>query len=236
MANRLRLPDTLASITDPVGPNPFPVETVQHKVWEEATRKAEEEICRLNAEGLSSLTPETALLDWLPSLVAAKFDVWAKRTIQVVWTDGAVRGYDRLLIDQANSWIDTVSQFLERDPPRDPVEPVLLSLRNRLAARVEHWRAEARGYRAAQEAHAQTEASTNATVPGEGRVGGPRLAAWLKAEMRKRKNITRNHLHVLTDLDRKTIKAMLDAKPVARVRLEKLASGLGVSVSEIPTD
>ena len=38
-------------------------------------------------------------------------------------------------------------------------------------------------------------------------VGGPRLAAWLRAEMEKRE-LTRHRLHVLTQLDRKTIKRM----------------------------
>src|SRR6516162_7865135 len=110
MEYRFRLPDTLASSGDPVDGNPFRVQSVLHEVWKEATLKAEEEICRVNSDSMSLLTPENAL-DWLPTLVTAKFDVWAKRNIQVVKSDAAVQHYDQWLLGYANSWIDEVSRL-----------------------------------------------------------------------------------------------------------------------------
>ena len=67
------------------------------------------EVSRINAEASSLLTPATAN-EWMPTLVVAKFDVWAKRGVQVVWTDDAVRHYDGWLVGYANAWIESVSR------------------------------------------------------------------------------------------------------------------------------
>ena len=71
-------------------------------------------------------------------------------------------------------------------------------------------------------------------------VGGPRLAAWLQAEMEKRNHMKSNRLHVLTDLDRKTIKRMLAGQRVHTDSIRKLAQGLSlegphVSPDDVPT-
>ena len=67
------------------------------------------------------------------------------------------------------------------------------------------------------------------------KIGGPRLAEWLKTQM-QRDAMTANYLHKCTDLDRKTIKKILNAQPVRKTCLNKLADGLSVSASDIPTD
>jgi hypothetical protein len=84
-------------------------------VWSEATRRAEEAVSRINVESLSLLTPENAQ-SWLPSLVVAKFKVWAERGIHVVWSDAAMDHYGRWLVSYANSWLDEVSSYYEREP------------------------------------------------------------------------------------------------------------------------
>ena len=71
-------------------------------------------------------------------------------------------------------------------------------------------------------------------------VGGPDLAAWLLAEMEKRK-LSLNRLHVLTQLDRKTIGRMLTCQKVHTAGIRKLADGLShepptVAIQDIPTD
>jgi len=235
---RIRLPETFLSAGDPVDGNPFPMEDARHKVWTDATRRAEEETCRINSRSLSSLTPSNAQ-DWLPMLIVEKFNVWAERGVHVVWSDGAVRHYDGWLLGYANACIDEVLRFYARYPPPVSAESILINLRNLLGARVQYWKAEARRYRAEQELN-------RAALPVEvqsksNRVGGPKLARWLTAEMEKRGHLTDNRLHVLSGLDRKTIKAIRAGERVAEVRLRKLADGLSkegpsVSVSDIPTD
>jgi hypothetical protein len=78
------------------------------------------------------------------------------------------------------------------------------------------------------------------TLRSSDRVGGPRLAEWLRAQM-IRHDMTVNRLHALSDLDRKTIEKMLAAQRVRVSAFEKLARGLSadsasVAVSDIPTD
>ena len=64
-------------------------------------------------------------------------------------------------------------------------------------------------------------------------VGGPRLAAWLRAEMEKRE-LTQHRLHVLTQLDRKTIKRMLAGQRVRTDCIRKLAQGLSSAGPHVP--
>ena len=88
-----------------------------------------------------------------------------------------------------------------------------------------------------QESAATTSSdSPEQQVPTPNKLGGPKLAAWLAAEMEKRDHMTNNGLHDLTGLDRKTIKAILAGQSVTNVRLHKLAAGLSLPVSDIPTD
>ena len=67
------------------------------------------------------------------------------------------------------------------------------------------------------------------------KVGGPRLAAWLKKEMQVY-CMTLRQIQKDTRLDRKTIKKILDGRPVRRVCLDKLPLGLEEDVSDIPTN
>ena len=72
-------------------------------------------------------------------------------------------------------------------------------------------------------------------------VGGPRLAEWLATEMKQRDRMTINRLYVLSDLDRKTIKKILNGEPVREKSRQKLADGLSkegpqVSDSDVPSD
>jgi len=154
LLERLRLPESLVGSGDPVEGNPYPVEHPAHQVWIDATRQAEMEVIRTNADASSLLTPATAD-EWMPTLVVAKFDVWARRGVRVVWTDNAVDQYDAWLVGYANTWIESISRLvMSRHPPLPAADTVLAELRRRLAARVHHWKAEARRYRVRQEAHA----------------------------------------------------------------------------------
>jgi hypothetical protein len=69
----------------------------------------------------------------------------------------------------------------------------------------------------------------------EALTGGPRLAAWL-SQLMKRKGLTVNRIHVLTGLDRKTIKAICAGKRVSTRLLQKLSEGLKIPEADIPTD
>ena len=51
-SERFRLPDSFASVGDPVEGNPFPLDDPLHTVWIEATRKAEEAVCHLTSSAL----------------------------------------------------------------------------------------------------------------------------------------------------------------------------------------
>ena len=71
-------------------------------------------------------------------------------------------------------------------------------------------------------------------------IGGPRLAAWLRAEMEQR-NITVHRLHTLTRMDRKTILKVLNGERVRAPFRRKLAGGLSlegpsVLVDDVPSD
>ena len=95
MADRpdvLNLPAGLLSSGDPVEGTPFPADDLRHKVWDDATRRAEEELFRFNSDLLKTRpdSPDAAV-SWMSRLVEGKFDIWAKRRIHVVWSDGAVR-------------------------------------------------------------------------------------------------------------------------------------------------
>lgn len=175
----LRLPHSLAESGDPIEGNPYPKEHPAYQVWIDATRRAEGEVCRIDAEASSSLTPANAD-NWLPALAVSKFDVWARRGVKVVWTDAAMRQYDRWLLDYANAWIEDVSRCLTAHPPPFPPELVLTDLRRRLGARVVYWKAESRRYRSLQEAHAA------AAVPAVPRVPSGEL-------VKRRRHLVQKH-------------------------------------------
>jgi hypothetical protein len=142
-SERFRLPDSFASVGDPVEGNPFPVDDPLHQVWIGATRKAEEEVCQITSSALSNLTPSTTQ-DWPATLIIAKFDAWAQRGASVVWSDRAVQHYDQWLVCYANSSLAEVAQSDTFAPPADSVDGSLIDLRNRLGAQVHAWKAVAR--------------------------------------------------------------------------------------------
>jgi hypothetical protein len=122
------------------------------------------EVIRINADASSLLTPATAD-EWMPTLVVSKFDVWAARGAKVVWTDDAVHEYDAWLVGYANGWIESVSRLLMSHAPPFPPEMALGDLRRLLAARVHHWKAEARLHRLQQEANAPAPSRCFSSAP-----------------------------------------------------------------------
>jgi hypothetical protein len=72
-------------------------------------------------------------------LCIGKFDIWAKRGIQVVWSEVALRSYDEWLFRHAQGWLEDLGKAgYDAD--------VLIELRLRLMERVEWWKGEARRY------------------------------------------------------------------------------------------
>ena len=140
---RFRLPDSFASVGDPVEGNPFPVDHPLHQVWIEATRKAEDEVCHNTSTALLNLTPAAAE-DWPAALIIAKFDAWAQRGASVVWSDRAVQHYDQWLVAYANDWLDAAARPFVAAPPVESVARSLMELRNQLGAQVHAWKAVAR--------------------------------------------------------------------------------------------
>lgn len=64
-------------------------------------------------------------------------------------------------------------------------------------------------------------------------IGGPRLAAWLKAQQGTG---TLHSLHVATRVDRKTLSKILKADKISFVVLRRLSTELKIPLSEIPTN
>jgi hypothetical protein len=152
-----QLPANLQHAGDPVDGNPFPADDLRHKVWKDATLKAEEEACRVNSEFLKqSPTGQQGFVVWVQqgkmasaaqyfatwtlALCVAKFDIWAKRGIHVVWSEAAVKAYDQWLCNYAQSWLNAQEKLDNLS------HSALLDLRSRLVERVEYWKAEARRY------------------------------------------------------------------------------------------
>jgi hypothetical protein len=142
-AERFRLPDSFASLGDPVEGNPFRVDDPFHQVWIGATRKAEAAVCHHTSTALLNLTPSPAQ-DWPATLILARFDAWAERGASIVWSDRAVQHYDQWLVAYANAWLADVARPHTSAPLADPVDGSLMELRNRLGAQVHAWKAVAR--------------------------------------------------------------------------------------------
>src|ERR1700680_3389137 len=109
----ISLPAGLRSNGDPIEGNPFPKDDPRHPVWSDATRVAAEELCRVNLKFLkapSSLNPESFsaenLAAWKVAFTLERFDVWAARAIQVVWSDRAAEAFAQFIVDYAESWLN----------------------------------------------------------------------------------------------------------------------------------
>ena len=82
----LDLPAELKSSGDPVPENPFPKDDMRHEVWKEATREADTELRLFNSNVLKTRPdPLDDGVRWWCALVVGKFDVWAKRSLRVVF-------------------------------------------------------------------------------------------------------------------------------------------------------
>ncbi len=148
----LRIPETFRTSGDPCEENPFDPSDQRHGVWRDATRRAEEEVARINVRWMGGLTVDNAE-DWAPSLWAARFSVWAERGIHVVWSDRDVAIFDDWLLRYANSSLSALAEFFEKCPPPPTYrDQVLLKTRNLLAREVQRWKAEGRRYVAEQKA------------------------------------------------------------------------------------
>ncbi len=147
-----RLPEGFASVRDPVEGNPFPANHSCHRVWENATRAAEEQVYRLNAHYMASYKQDNVdAASWFNALVVEKFNAWAFRNLHGVLSDRDVDHYGPWLNSYANQWIELVSR--DAHTPRHILVAQLQVLRNQLGGRVHYWKAEARKYRAEQEAY-----------------------------------------------------------------------------------
>ena len=143
------LPDGYRANPDPVEGNPFRQGDPRHRIWEEASRIAEERWYRFCAQHLEAAPQHpSAYPEWVVKLTSRRFDIWAERGLAVVWSDAAARAYDQWLVNYADSCLQSVAS-LRREQLADP----LPRLGATLAARVSHWKADARGYLAEQPEH-----------------------------------------------------------------------------------
>ena len=145
----MKLPESLRSTRDPCDGNPFSDLNPRHAVWAAASRVAEEEVSRVGAQYLHGAS-QSVTLDELADLdlwwAAARFDVWAKRGVCVVWSEPELHAYDEWLFTYAENWLTTLESS-----SRFPTE-VLGRIRTQIVGRMLYWKAEARRYRAEQEA------------------------------------------------------------------------------------
>ena len=226
------LPETFESVGDPSDGNPFPEDHPGHRVWTDVTRRAEEAVCRIRAKATAA--PFGTLVDachWHANLVASQFDVWAERSISVVWSERALKGFDEWLVRYANAWLEMLAQHFASHPSPIPAysNDVLMETRNRLSGRVHYWKAEVRRYRAQQEEHAKT--------------AGDRPGAVGAAIVKRRKRLIQEYrtAHGLTVADfarrlgmsETAVRGIIkeDRSRFAQDKRDKLLSVLGVSQS-----
>ena len=146
---------------DPVEGNPFPEDNPRHREWQDATRLAEQEAKQLNVgfRKLVSESPSGAGVFEARRLayVLRRFDIWARRGMQVVWSDAEVKAFDRWLVTHAEAWLQCT-------------KPILATgwfdeLRSELIHRIEFWGAEARRYLAEQKAQARESPAAFPALP-----------------------------------------------------------------------
>jgi hypothetical protein len=157
----LRIPVGYGKSADPIEINPFAKNDPRHGVWDGATLRAEEEVSRLNSKLIArskhlTWNGETALeiaINQVCENALPKFDIWAKRNIQVVWSTQDAEGYALWLVNYAEAWLKSYrEQFRVHRPPIVSTRNVLHELRTRLIGRIEWWKAEARRYLGEQKA------------------------------------------------------------------------------------
>ena len=166
----LRIPEGLRSSGDPVVGNPFRDVDSRHTVWANATRRAEQELRAFNAAGFGRLnevqprTPEEAhrvIAAHQKQIVTGKFDIWAKRGVQVVWSEYDEQAFVKWLEQYANAWLNEMRQFFPAELGN--IDWLLEELRTRLIARIEYWKSEALRY-LNQQAEDRNAGSSSPTV------------------------------------------------------------------------
>jgi hypothetical protein len=145
----LKLPPELRSDGDPVEGNPFSEENVWHQVWKDTTREAEDKLHLLQFNLLQSSrgVPEDPTA-WRVKLAIAKFDIWAKRNLHVVWDDAGVREYDKWLESYANGW---TKLYTDKFSTSITLDGLMDALRLQLIERIELWKSIARRFVAEQQ-------------------------------------------------------------------------------------
>ncbi len=175
------IPDALGSGGDPVDENPFPAGSNKHIAWADATVRAEMELSELNrvhANYMGSLSPEGGqrsgfleeFCDRTVRYCAARFDIWARRYINVVWNDLDVRGFDQWLLAYAQASLKSLADGQKTRIFVPAMQPLLME-------RVEYWKVEARRFVAHQQA-----------------IDNPRMAkidaGWLRIETKRLRGAT----------------------------------------------
>ena len=167
MTDILRVPSNLCSSDDPVIGNPFPENDLRHRAWADASRRAEQELHVFKAAGMDAKRESQKpcdldgarrfLIGSVGHLVTGQFDIWAKRGIQIVWSDTDAKAYGDWLDSYANAWLNQVNDFY---PPKiGDIEWLLPEIRSRLIARIEFWKSEAQRYLIEQAEHQRAQVS-----------------------------------------------------------------------------
>ena len=202
-----KVPDSFARAGGPVKGNPFLFDDPLHRVWAESTRKAEETVNRLTADGLSTNEPHTA--EWAATLIVAKYDAWAERAVSVVWCDRALQHCDQWLVAEANDWIDVVAQTCAEARPPFSVNTLLSDLRRRLGAQVYVWKAAARrvcaDYQAAVSSPSAVTPGSSESVLGANPYpeGDPDHQAWKQTDRSLADTLARIHAAFFSPLPRR---------------------------------
>jgi hypothetical protein len=182
-SNRFQLSLNLNGVGDPIEGNPFSSEDPRHAVWQESTLAAEQELCRLNSNYSAGVAnSQSEHVTRFVALAVAKFDIWARRYVTVVWTRNDLRGFDQWVFNYANAWLADVE---EKNLPHKDF--VLHELRAHLISRMEFWKAQARNY-VAKIAISQN--PTNLSPQADATVGSEKtLAAQTREAVKKDKQV-----------------------------------------------
>jgi hypothetical protein len=147
LESRSELAPEFRDAGDPVKGNPFPPDNPRHATWQEATLKAEEEWCRCvsvfmknrpsRGEFVVALMAQRHIgWEFELNMLAAKFDIWAKRGCYVVWNADDLQAYDRWLFDYAEAWLAAEKKAGSH--------AILGEVQSLLIERMNHWKAVAR--------------------------------------------------------------------------------------------
>jgi hypothetical protein len=150
-----RIPAELRSNGDPIERNPYPNADPRHQVWDRVTRIAEEKLCRVNSKFLKGRPTLNQGIDaaWIVDFTLEKFDIWARRGIEVVRSDPAAQAFSQWLVNYAEGWL---TLFREDYPGFIRADYLLPELRLGLTERVEYWKSQAFRCLAEQQVHDET--------------------------------------------------------------------------------